>query len=375
MYCPKCGKEANDGDKFCIACGQPISQNDIPESNSEENPGTYALKMTPPATKTNQESNKSDSKKGRSNGRPNIATKLFGGVLADIRQSHVYKFLRYQHDAKHTGILIYTAVLLLPNLLLVYGSPLMVFLPVIITFWICNLVLNRTGQKYLGKILGAREIERVEYVDLYKRPAEEIINKARAEGMTLPETINIYVYDSENPQVYAIGMNTIILSSGAAGLPEDVFEAMMRTELYRIEHMCPDYLLYVLGSNIIGLCLVLLILGVTRFSMSFGSRRKSFWTGMSDSEGAAIGFYLTIALAAMWVGICFILIKKPVREDILNADRYVASCGLGEAQCRHLDYCRLMGKNSAHYQLLTIGYPSPDDRIAALQEAGVGYYR
>ena len=66
------------------------------------------------------------------------------------------------------------------------------------------------------------------------------------------------------------------------------------------------------------------------------------------------------------------LFMRGVKKDILKADQYVASCGFGEAQCSYIDNFR---QQDFRGELLQIGYPSPDKRIAALQAAGVNYYR
>jgi hypothetical protein len=105
--------------------------------------------------------------------------------------------------------------------------------------------------------------------------------------------------------------------------------------------------------------------------MQHGDRRKGFF-GISKSEEAAYYHYLTIALALIGIGLVYLLFRKTVKQDILKADQYVASCGCGEAQCMCIDEIR---DQDFRDELLQMGFPSPDERIAALQAAGVNYYR
>ena len=148
---------------------------------------------------------------------------------------------------------------------------------------------------------------------------------------------------------------------------DDLFEAKIRTELYRINHMCPDYLLFALGSNFIGLISCIFILMLAGLQKNYGSHSTFFLHSTSDSEMGAILYYLTFFIAIAWVGLSYIVIKSVIQTDILKADEYVADCGYGEAQCIYIDKV----PESPHAKILEIGYPSSDKRIAALQGMGV----
>ena len=326
--------------------------------------------------------------------------------FAYLNRLHFVKFIRYQYEEKHIVTLIFNTFpiflfLAFGILLIIFsictgiaavfsggsfcygdeviycrdifngiGSGIVCFLCAFAILLLKNHQLN-SGQKTLRKTLDAYEIEREEHIDQYKVPTERIIEIARSEGMKLPETINIYLVNSEYPQIYAIGMNTIILSTGMDNIKEDMFEAMVRTELYKIEHMYPDYMLLIYEGSFVVLAISFFVLLFTGITMKYGDHRKRLF-GLSESVEAAYYHYLTIAVAIIWIGLMYKLFMRGVKKDILKADQYVASCGFGEAQCSYIDNFR---QQDFRGELLQIGYPSPDKRIAALQAAGVNYYR
>lgn len=233
-------------------------------------------------------------------------------------------------------------------------------------------MLNKLGQNALCSILGAKKIERNEHVKHLKTPVEEIIKETKSKGMALPDDIEVRVINHSEPIAYAIGMNTIVVSSAMTELKEDIFKAKIIAELSRINRFDPDYLLFMLGSNVISLILAAIVLFISKTEMLFGDRRSSFLSE-SDSKNASYLYYATFAFLALWLGICYLLIRKHVRNNTFDSDQYVAQNGYGEALCLYIDQV-LPNKLPKRYMLLEFGHPSKDERIAALQKSGVDYY-
>lgn len=102
-----------------------------------------------------------------------------------------------------------------------------------VLYWITSLMLNKFGQNALCLILGAKKIERNEHVETLKKPVEELIEETKAKGMALPDDIEVRMVNHSEPIAYAIGMNTIVVSSAMAELKEDIFKAKIMAELNR----------------------------------------------------------------------------------------------------------------------------------------------
>lgn len=348
MHCPKCGQENQGRARFCTACGAKLT-NEADRNAEELNidngiavDGLYG-------------------EKSKDNRKESFLTK--------INRFHVLKFIYYQFKAKHFIMLLFFAAIFYAIYAISEGRIDGVFYNCLIQLVICHFFMNGVGQALLRLFMGARKIERYEYIENLQKPVEQIIDIVRNEGLDLPERINIYYCNSDQYFAYAVGMNSIVVSVKMIELRDDLFEAKIRTELYRINHMCPDYLLFVLGSNFIGLISCIFILMFAGLQKNYGSRSTSFWHPTSDSEAGAILYYLTFFIAIAWVGLCYIVIKSVIQTDILKADEYVADCGYGEAQCIYIDIV----PESPYAKILEIGYPSADKRIAALQGMGVQY--
>lgn len=307
-----------------------------------------------------------------------------------INRIHIIKFIKHAWSERQYGIFVYLMIwmfivfnivknsvldsLTLENFMnyevyvirdmLIWG----IFVPGVIT----NIVLNKFGQKILCIIMGAHKIKRNEHIQRIQMPTEAIIKELRTKGLNLPDNINVCIMNCAEPLAYAVGMNTIIVSEGMAEVDEDIFKAKIITEAYRISQMDPDYLLFMLGSNIIGGILAICMLLIGGIDMFFGSRRSNIW-GESESKSGAYLYYGTLAITTIWLGICYLFVRKYKRRNTFEADKYALQFGYGEALCLYLDKI-VPKKKSKGQKLLEIGCPSKDERIAALQKAGTTYY-
>lgn len=239
------------------------------------------------------------------------------------------------------------------------------------TWCLFQLILNGFGQACMRLIVGASKIERQDMIESITIPVEAIIAEARQNGLTLPDDIKVYQMKTDEAVVYAFGMNSIGVSYAMTELPEEVFKAKVLAELYRIHVMDPDYLLFMLGSNLISIILGLFAIVVGWVYMNYGDRRKGLLTE-SDSMMGALLFASSIVCLSAWMGVCFLFIRGGVRANQFEADRYVAQCGYGEALCLYLDNC-MPREFKFGLKLLEMGHPSRNHRIAALQKLGVAY--
>ena len=313
-------------------------------------------------------------------------TSGFGADLisGNIKEKHFQKFYTYVKREKKTGMLVYLTTLIVllfcvcitsfPNMIHDDGFFNTIFetiLGVALLWCSFQLILNGFGQVCMRLIIGASKIERQDMIESITIPVEAIIAEARRNGLTLPDDIKVYQMKTDEAVVYAFGMNSIGVSYAMTELPEEVFKAKVLAELYRIHIMDPDYLLFMLGSNLISIILGLFAIVVGWFYMTFGDRRKGLLTE-SDSMMGALLFASSIVCLSAWMGICFLFIRGGVRANQFEADRYVAQCGYGEALCVYLDNC-MPREFKVGLKLLEMGHPSRDHRIAALQKLGVAY--
>lgn len=381
MFCPKCGNEIKEAAKFCPKCGKELvnqqgsaQQNSNQAQNSQQNKNVKKHTMKTISSKNMEQTTISD----------------FGEdlVSGNIKERHFPKFYTLVKREKRMGMLVYLTILLAFVATLVIGSfPEAIseygffsgiiqalFAAIVFpTFTWClfQLILNGFGQACMRLIVGASKIERQDMIESITIPVEAIIAEARRNGLTLPNDIKVYQMKTDEAVVYAFGMNSIGVSYAMTELPEEVFKAKVLAELYRIHVMDPDYLLFMLGSNLISIILGLFAIVVGWFYMTFGDRRKGLLTE-SDSMMGALLFASSIVCLSAWMGVCFLFIRGGVRANQFEADRYVAQCGYGEALCLYLDNC-MPREFKFGLKLLEMGHPSRNHRIAALQKLGVAY--
>lgn len=381
MFCPKCGNEIKEGASFCPKCGTKVAsnqenfqQNNYKSQNSQQTKNVKKHTMKTISSKNMEQTTTSD----------------FGEdlVSGNIKERHFAKFYTLVKREKKTGMLVYLTILLA----IVVGTVIwsfpeaisedgffsgifrVIFTAIVLpTFTWClfQLILNGFGQACMRLIVGASKIERQDMIESITIPVEAIIAEARQNGLTLPDDIKVYQMKTDEAVVYAFGMNSIGVSYAMTELPEEVFKAKVLAELYRIHVMDPDYLLFMLGSNLVSIILGLFAIVVGWFYMTFGDRRKGLLTE-SDSMMGALLFASSIVCLSAWMGVCFLFIRGGVRANQFEADRYVAQCGYGEALCLYLDNC-MPREFKFGLKLLEMGHPSRNHRIAALQKLGVGY--
>ncbi len=381
MFCPKCGNEIKEATKFCPKCGKElVNQQGSAQQNSNQ---AQNLQQTKNVTKHTMKTISSKNME-------QTTTSDFGEdlVSGNIKERHFAKFYALVKREKRMGMLVYLTILLAFVAALVIGSfPeaiseygffsgifQAIFAAIVLpTFTWClfQLILNGFGQACMRLIVGASKIERQDMIESITIPVEAIIAEARQNGLTLPDDIKVYQMKTDEAVVYAFGMNSIGVSYAMTELPEEVFKAKVLAELYRIHVMDPDYLLFMLGSNLISIILGLFAIVVGWVYMNYGDRRKGLLTE-SDSMMGALLFASSIVCLSAWMGVCFLFIRGGVRANQFEADRYVAQCGYGEALCLYLDNC-MPREFKFGLKLLEMGHPSRNHRIAALQKLGVAY--
>jgi len=371
MFCPKCGNEIKEATKFCPKCGKElVNQQGSAQQNSNQ---AQNLQQTKNVTKHTMKTISSKNME-------QTTTSDFGEdlVSGNIKERHFAKFYALVKREKRIGMLVYLTILLAFVAALVIGSfPeaiseygffsgifQAIFAAIVLpTFTWClfQLILNGFGQACMRLIVGASKIERQDMIESITIPVEAIIAEARQNGLTLPDDIKVYQMKTDEAVVYAFGMNSIGVSYAMTELPEEVFKAKVLAELYRIHVMDPDYLLFMLGSNLISIILGLFAIVVGWVYMNYGDRRKGLLTE-SDSMMGALLFASSIVCLSAWMGVCFLFIRGGVRANQFEADRYVAQCGYGEALCLYLDNC-MPREFKFGLKLLEMGHPSRNHRI------------
>lgn len=274
-------------------------------------------------------------------------------------------YLKFCLDNGKWGLLLYFGIII--------GFELCIGIwPGILGILFSMYMLSESGQTLVCKLVGARPIERQDHRERIVRPVQQIIAKARTQGLNLPENIEVYIIQNEVPTAYAVGMNRIIVSESLIENPM-FLESKIMFELNRIHNMTPNLLLVVIGANMFLVILGLFVMLFSSFYKNYGDRRKSFWSVTSEAKGGALIYYAALATLVGLLGFTFLFVRTVVRKDVALSDKFVASQGLGVAHCAYLDTVSIYD-DSRTKKIFELGFPNKDKRIGVMQNNyGVKY--
>lgn len=282
-------------------------------------------------------------------------------------------YLSYLKNTKKYLILAY--ILVTVFLFIVVGQASLGF--VVINILCLILFLGKPGQKLMALILNGKKISRKEDREYLEAPIRALINQLRGVGLNLSDDIDIYTCQTDQVFAYAIGRNTLVLSSTMTELKEaneDIFTAKIINELYRMHTYDSNNILAIIGCNFLTTIVALLTLGAAFIEAKVGRKYTSlFFNRNEQMEGTIIFIVVSLALLA-WAGISYLIIKNDIRKTIVESDEFLMKLDMGDEMCAYLDN---FTKNLEGYKfkIFEIGNPNPDERIGFLQDMGAAYYR
>ncbi|NQH33958.1 hypothetical protein HO665_06980 [Streptococcus suis] len=297
---------------------------------------------------------------------PSHESRENGSANIQYIDNTLVNYLKFCYEQQKWPFLIYFAICVVIGIIL--GG-----LPGIFAILISMFLISESGQNLVCKFIGAKQIERQDYIEKVNRPIAGIIAKARRQGLILPENIEIRIIQNELPTAYAVGMNRIVISESLLENPQ-FLESKIMFELHRIHNMAPNLLLVVVGVNLLIVFIGFLAMLFGGFNKNYGDRRRSFWTGSSQAAEGAIIYYGTMAILAAILSLTFLFIKSVVKRDVELSDKFMASQGLGQMHCLYLDKVNVYNQSRTK-KIFELGFPDKDKRIATMQnEYGVNYY-
>ena len=247
------------------------------------------------------------------------------------------------------------------------------------------LALSPFGEMILRWHSGCKKLEREEIIDRIEPLFQEARNRAamaaRAEGLSIPDDIRLFMKDDEAPNAFATGRRTICFTKGLLYFPDDQIIATLCHEFGHIAHHDTDFLLLITVGNMIVSIIYTIIRITTKITGVFLSIFIFLFGGRESLLGGLVSLLVTLltvvlldAMMWLWTGLGRLLVLKSMRSDEYKADEFAFRCGYGSPLCALLEaFSSCSYKETGLFATLASSHPSEDKRIAALQSLGATY--
>ena len=248
---------------------------------------------------------------------------------------------------------------------------------VLIMIYILTVIvsLSPIGEWTLCMMVGAEDIKRRD-IKIHIIPLVEVVlDSAKKNGLYCPDSVNIKIIHDQTPNAFALGRQTIAITDGLLRLSDEAVMAVLAHEIGHLAYGHTVIQLLIGGGNIfITFFLLLLKISCWIFAalmgvFSFASR--SWIMGIMTAIFSAISY----GAIWLWVKICKIFLMWSMRQNEFVADEYAMKLGFGYELAYSLDHELYSIPRNGFLNALFDPHPSSDDRIAALQNAGVNYSR
>lgn len=172
-----------------------------------------------------------------------------------------------------------------------------------------------------------------------------------------------------------MGRHTIALTEGLLQLPDDIVMAVIAHEIGHLAYGHTVIQLLIGGGNVFVSFFLFLIKVVSWFFTAimglFSVALRSRITGIITVVFAGVSY----GLSWIWVKFCKLFLMWSMRQSELVADEFAARIGFGYGLAFALDHQLCDVPHNGFLNALYDSHPCNDDRIAALQNLGVGYSR
>ncbi|MGL4873086.1 MAG: M48 family metalloprotease [Clostridium sp.] len=239
-----------------------------------------------------------------------------------------------------------------------------IFVGIIVYLVSLVVVLSPIGEWILRLQTGCKKIKHEEIINRLYPLFNEVYARAKKLNPSIPEDIQLFISDNEEPNAFATGRKTICLTRGFLRYSDEQIKATFAHELGHLAHKDTDLILMITVGNFIitGIFIFYrIIINITGFVIG------------TVSEGAVAIIYticidiILVAMMWLWTKIGIVLTMYSSRENEYLADEFAFDCGYGESLIDVLDTFSGEGQKGLWANLAS-SHPESEKRILKLQE-------
>ena len=124
-------------------------------------------------------------------------------------------------------------------------------------------VLSPLGEAIIRLKYKCKKIERLDQLNHIETQYHEVLEKAKALDSELNSSVRVYVTESQETTVFALGRKTLAVTSGLFSMPKEKIQALMAREFGHISQKDTDFLLLVTAGNFtVTVCIWILRIGL-----------------------------------------------------------------------------------------------------------------
>ncbi|WP_459479213.1 zinc metalloprotease HtpX [Clostridium saccharoperbutylacetonicum] len=233
------------------------------------------------------------------------------------------------------------------------------------------IALSPIGEWILRLQTGCKTIKRKEFVNRLEPLFNEVYAKAKKLNPSIPDGVQLFMSNDEEPNAFATGRKTICLTKGFLGYSDVQIKATFAHELGHLAHKDTDLILMItIGNFIVTIIFVIYRVIINIAGIVVGAASEGIG---SIIYNVFIDFIL-VAMMWIWTKIGTMLVMHSSRQNEYMADEFAFNCGYGDSLAAVLD---TFGGSSQKglWANLASSHPDSDDRIARLQDLGSSYVR
>lgn len=372
MFCPKCGKEVEQGDLFCWNCGAKMKKTEAPVENIIESALEKEAENMIIEEALKKEVTLAEPKEEYD------YTKLPTVKKAGIRSMYFIDFVMRLGGKANIPLCIYlvlniiiigliaTAFLALP---IGWGmvAGLLIYIASI------AIALSPIGEAIIRHQNDCKKITDVETINRLEPLFREVYYKAKKDNPEISSDIRLFMNDEESANAFATGRKTVCVTRGLLDYSDEEIKAVLAHEFGHLAHQDTDRILVVAIGNtaITAICLMFQFAALV---MQFCMRIYAIFT--NDEDGlfcAAMGMLssvITMVLIAafmkIWTKLGVLLCMKTSRSNEYQADEFAFDLGYGSGLCTFLSGLH-SGRPKGLFASLASSHPDNADRVARIQ--------
>ena len=235
--------------------------------------------------------------------------------------------------------------------------------------------LSPAGEWFLSLLAGAKEIKRADMKIRLIPLLETVLSSGERNAPSMIGPVHLKIIYGEGPNAFALGRRTICVTDGLLQLSDQEIMALLAHSAghlaYRhsvIQLLIGGGNLFVAGALLIVKLVCWMITGI--FALIGLATRSALGTVLLTLLGGISAF-----LIWLWTKFCSFFLMWSARRNEFEADAYAFQLGFGIPLASLLDRGLCEPPKNGLLRALYPGNPSPDDRIARLQDLGAEYYR
>ena len=245
------------------------------------------------------------------------------------------------------------------------------------------IALSPIGEWVLRLQNGCKKMTREEDIARLEPIFREVYAKAKLENPELPDSIRMFISDSNEPNAFATGRKTVCVTRGLMKYSDEHIKGVLAHEFGHLAHKDTDTILIVAVGNMVVSAIFVAIRLFANIFMGFGQivtavMGRSFGSVVASifiAIGRALADLVLVLLMRAWTQLGVWLCMYSSRQNEFEADEYSFRCGYGEALCQVLESFGNGGGANGLFAALASSHPNTDQRIAKLQALGAAYRR